>query len=127
MMGVQTAEARLFYDFCLDNHVSSDHLLQSVTDTRPRWPLKPFYSWTGRPSIDPELMVRMLIVGYCMGIRSERRLHVTIPLAVVIATPSAAVVPLRLRPASRLSMRRVSAGVRKRPWPCPRSDLSNGT
>jgi transposase len=36
--------------------------------------LEPFYSHTGRPSIDPELMVRMLIVGYCFGIRSERRL-----------------------------------------------------
>ena len=36
--------------------------------------LAPFYSHTGRPSIDPELMVRMLIVGYCFGIRSERRL-----------------------------------------------------
>ena len=39
-----------------------------------RQALKPFYSSTGRPSIDPELMIRMLIVGYCMGIRSERRL-----------------------------------------------------
>jgi transposase len=36
--------------------------------------LAPFYSHTGRPSIDPELMIRMLIVGYCFGIRSERRL-----------------------------------------------------
>ena len=36
--------------------------------------LKPFYSATGRPSIDHELMIRMLIVGYCMGMRSERRL-----------------------------------------------------
>ena len=36
--------------------------------------LKPFYSNTGRPSIDPELMIRMLLIGYCMGIRSERRL-----------------------------------------------------
>jgi transposase len=35
---------------------------------------KPFYSQMGRPSIDPELMMRTLIVGYCMGIRSERRL-----------------------------------------------------
>jgi len=34
----------------------------------------PYYSETGRPSIDPELMMRMLIVGYCFGIRSERRL-----------------------------------------------------
>jgi len=39
-----------------------------------RQALKPFYSSTGRPSIDPELMIRMLIAGYCMGIRSERRL-----------------------------------------------------
>jgi transposase len=36
--------------------------------------LKPFYSGTGRPSIDPGLMIRILMVGYCMGIRSERRL-----------------------------------------------------
>ncbi len=37
--------------------------------------LAAFYSSTGRPSIDPELLVRMLIVGYCFGIRSERRLY----------------------------------------------------
>ena len=36
--------------------------------------LGPYYSDVGRPSIDPELMMRMLIVGYCLGIRSERRL-----------------------------------------------------
>src|SRR5207302_8888658 len=36
--------------------------------------LRPYYSETGRPSIDPELMIRMLIVGYSLGIRSERRL-----------------------------------------------------
>jgi hypothetical protein len=36
--------------------------------------LGPYYSAVGRPSIDPELMIRMLIVGYCFGIRSERRL-----------------------------------------------------
>jgi transposase len=70
--------ARLFYDFCLDDHVPSDHILRSIDrhldldDVRQA--LKPFYSSTGRPSIDPELMIRMLIAGYCMGIRSERRL-----------------------------------------------------
>src|SRR5580692_7569622 len=78
MMGVQTAEARLFYDFCLDDHVPSDHLLRSIDGHLDfedlRQTLKPFYSQIGRPSIDPELMIRMLIVGYCMGIRSERRL-----------------------------------------------------
>jgi transposase len=70
MMGVQTTSARLFYDFCLDDHVPSDHMLRSIDrhlnleDVRQA--LKPFYSSTGRPSIDPELMIRMLIVGYCM-------------------------------------------------------------
>ena len=78
MMGVQETSARLFYDFCLDDHVPSDHILRSIDrhldldDVRQA--LKPFYSSTGRPSIDPELMIRMLIAGYCMGIRSERRL-----------------------------------------------------
>jgi transposase len=47
--------------------------------------LAAFYSNTGRPSIDPELMIRMLIIGYCFGIRSERRLceevHLISPIA----------------------------------------------
>ena len=78
MMGVQATSARLFYDFCLDDHVPSDHILRSIDrhldldDVRQS--LKRFYSSTGRPSIDPKLMIRMLIAGYCMGIRSERRL-----------------------------------------------------
>jgi transposase len=78
MMGVEATSARLFYDFCLDDHVPSDHILRSIDrhldldDVRQA--LKPFSSSTGRPSIDPELMIRMLIAGYCMGIRSERRL-----------------------------------------------------
>ena len=78
MMGVQATSARLFYDFCLDDHVPSDHILRSIDrhldldDVRQA--VRPFYSSTGRPSIDPERMIRMLIAGYCMGIRSERRL-----------------------------------------------------
>ena len=69
---------RLFYSFNLDGHVPADHLLRAVdrfldlADLRRH--LATFYSHTGRPSIDPELMVRMLLVGYCFGIRSERRL-----------------------------------------------------
>jgi hypothetical protein len=78
MMGTQAAPAQLFYDFCLDEHVPADHLLRRIDrflDLEAiRAELKPFYSTIGRPSIDPELMMRMLIVGYCMGIRSERRL-----------------------------------------------------
>ena len=77
-MGMQTAPAQLFYDFCLDDHVPEDHLLRRIDRfldlEKVRTELKPFYSNIGRPSIDPELMMRMLIVGYCMGIRSERRL-----------------------------------------------------
>lgn len=78
MMGMQTAPGQLFYDFCLEDHVSDDHLLRRIdcfldlSDVRQR--LKGFYCSIGRPSIDPELMIRMLIVGYCLGIRSERRL-----------------------------------------------------
>lgn len=78
MMGLQAEPDRLFYDFCLEGHVPCDHLLRKIDqfldldDLREK--LRPFYSSMGRPSIDPALMVRMLIVGYCFGIRSERRL-----------------------------------------------------
>ena len=68
----------LFYDFCLEKHVPSDHLLRQIDAcfdlSNLRQHLADFYSTTGRPSIDPELMIRMLLVGYCYGIRSERRL-----------------------------------------------------
>src|ERR1700712_5145297 len=79
MMGERTvAQEALFYTFSLERHVPAEHLLRSIdrfvdlSDIREH--LHAFYSTTGRPSIDPELMIRMLIVGYCMGIRSERRL-----------------------------------------------------
>jgi transposase len=79
MMGYrQIEQGALFYNFSLDSHVPADHLLRSIdrfvdfTDLRRQ--LVPFYSSTGRPSVDPELLIRMLIVGYCFGIRSERRL-----------------------------------------------------
>src|SRR5277367_749942 len=77
MMGLQAEPAQLFYDFRLDDHVPGDHLLRAIDRflelTRIRSELKPFYSVIGRPSIDPELMIRMLVVGYCMGIRRTRR------------------------------------------------------
>jgi Transposase domain (DUF772) len=79
MMGPrQEALAALFYEFSLEDHVPDDHLLRSIdwfVDLAGiRQHLTPFYGHTGRPSIDPELLIRMLIVGYCFGIRSERRL-----------------------------------------------------
>src|ERR1700757_2431850 len=79
MMGPrQVEQGALFYNFSLDAHVPADHLLRSIDRfvdlSELRRELAPFYSMLGRPSIDPELMIRMLIVGYCFGIRSERRL-----------------------------------------------------
>lgn len=79
MMGFKKeCQAALFYEFCLEDHVPADHLLRSVdrfVDLNCiREHLVPFYSDIGRPSVDPELMIRMLLIGYIMGIRSERRL-----------------------------------------------------
>ena len=79
MMGPrQVEQGALFYNFSLDDHVPADHLLRSVDRfvdlAGLRRELAPYYSETGRPSADPELMIRMLIIGYCFGIRSERRL-----------------------------------------------------
>ena len=69
-----------FLSFHLDDRVPKDHLLRRIdcfvmtalADMHER--LKPYYSEIGRPLVDPELMIRMLIVGYCYGLRSERRL-----------------------------------------------------
>jgi len=79
MMGPkQTDQAALFYEFSLERHVPASHLLRAIDRlvdlSSVRSELAPFYSSTGRPSIDLELLVRMLLVGYCYGIRSERRL-----------------------------------------------------
>ena len=68
----------LFYAFNLDEIVPQDHLLRDIDRvldlSNLREHLAPYYSHTGRPSVDPELMIRMLIIGYCLGIRSGRRL-----------------------------------------------------
>jgi transposase len=80
-MGRQTGDqSQLIYLFNLEDRIPSRHLLHRINPvvTRVlgelRGKLKPFYSEIDRPSIDPELMMRMLIVGYCNGIRSERKL-----------------------------------------------------
>ena len=81
MMGRQDRDqGHLFYEFNLDEIIPREHLLRRMNifvtgvlaDVHQH--LKPFYSDIGRPSVDPELMIRMLIVGYCYGIRHERRL-----------------------------------------------------
>jgi transposase len=79
MMGHQAGvQDQLFYSFKLEARVPPDHLLRGIDRfldlSELRRHLGSFYSHTGRPSIDPELMIRMLLIGYCFGIRSERRL-----------------------------------------------------
>lgn len=67
MMGRQAAPEQLFYDFRLDDHVPGNHLLRQIDvfvgleDIRQE--LQPFYSQIGRPPVDPELMIRMLLIG----------------------------------------------------------------
>ena len=78
MMGRLEGQEELFHDFRLDDHVPADHLVRRLDAALDlgfvRTRLAPTYSQTGRPSVDPELMMRMLLVGYLFGIRSERRL-----------------------------------------------------
>ena len=79
MMGERRVmQEALFYGFSLERHVPDNHMLRKIDRfvdlAGVRAHLEPYYSDVGRPSIDPELMIRMLIVGYCFGIRSERRL-----------------------------------------------------
>jgi transposase len=79
MMGRrEDRQGQLFYEFNLDEVVPADHLVRKIDAVLDLgWvhkELAPYYSHTGRPSIDPVLMIRMLIVGYVFAIRSERRL-----------------------------------------------------
>ena len=78
MMGRQETKRELFVLISLNEYVPEDHLLRAVDQyldlSEFRENLAQSYSHTGRPSVDPELMARMLIIGYCYGIRSERRL-----------------------------------------------------
>ena len=78
MMGQQDRTESLFYYFRLEDQIPEDHLLrlidQYVDLSFVREQLKPFYSSTGRPSIDPEVLLRLLLIGYLYGITSERRL-----------------------------------------------------
>src|SRR5262245_34255389 len=77
MMGrLDHDQQRLFYSFHLDKAVPQDHPVREIAAVLDlSWvhsELAPFYPKMGRPSIDPELMIRMLIIGYVFAIRSER-------------------------------------------------------
>jgi transposase len=85
MMGRQREQAEpLFYTFQLERHIPSDHLLRQIDAildlSAIRRAIQPYYSSTGRPSVDSELMIRMLLIGYAFGIRSERRLSAEVHL-----------------------------------------------
>ena len=105
MMGRQKVDqSQLFYLFNLEGRIPARHLLRRINPTVTRIladvreKLEPFYSEIGRPSIDPELMIRMLIVGYCYGIRSERRCarrsSSTLPIAGSVASISTTRFPI---------------------------------
>src|SRR6201985_1882200 len=77
MMGrLKSDQGQLFYEFHLNEAVPEDHLVRKIDAALDlswlRSELAPQYSSMGRPSIDPELMIRMLVVGYVFAIRSER-------------------------------------------------------
>jgi transposase len=79
MMGrLKSEQGQLFYQFHLGDAVPEDHLVRKIDAALDlswlRSELAPHYSSTGRPSIDPELMIRMLVVGYVFAIRSERQI-----------------------------------------------------
>ena len=79
MMGRQwNDQGQLFYSFCLEEVVPEDHQVREIAGVLDlSWvhaELAPYYPSIGRPSIDPVLMIRMLIVGYVFAVRSERLL-----------------------------------------------------
>ncbi len=89
MMGKQSTPEELFYRFRLENHVPADHPLRAVDAvldlSRARKALAEHYSHTGRPSIDPELMLRMLLIGYAhlsaQGNRNRENRRCWIPVS----------------------------------------------
>jgi hypothetical protein len=82
-VGRQDEREQFFYAFCLESHVPQDHVLRGIDAIFDfgaiRKSLAFYCSSTGRPSVDPELMIRMLLIGYSFGIRSERRLSEAFP------------------------------------------------
>src|SRR5207237_8172450 len=77
MMGrLERDQELLFYSFCLEEVVPDDHQVRAIASVLDlSWvygELSPHYPALGRPSIDPVLMIRMLILGYAFGLRSER-------------------------------------------------------
>ena len=126
MMGERRVmQEALFYGFSLERHVPDNHLLRKIDRfvdlSEVRAHLGPYYSEVGRPSIDPELMIRMLIVGYGFGIRSERRLceevHLILiwPIAGSVGWGSTATSPI-IRRFPRTATAASARAICSRPW-----------
>src|SRR5215218_7510153 len=128
MMGERLVmQESLFYAFRLEDHVPSDHLLRSIDRfvdcSKLRQHLAGFYSSTGRPSVDPELMIRMLLIGYCLGIRLERRLCEEVHLNLAYHwfcrlgwRARCRITPLSPRTGTGASVRAISFAVCSRLW-----------
>ena len=84
MMGIKVYQEKMFYNFSLSERVSQDHFLRKVVKVLDlsfvRKLMKPYYSYTGQPSIDPLVKFLMMLIGYFYGITSERRLAEEISL-----------------------------------------------
>ena len=78
MMGKKTKQAPLFYYINIEDMIPENHILRLINKyidfSFIRKKTRHLYSSTGRPSIDPEVLIKMLLVGYLYGITSERRL-----------------------------------------------------
>ena len=130
MMGPrQEAQGALFYEFSIEDHIPQDHLLRAadrfIDLSVVRQHLAPYYSSTGRPSVDPELMIRMLLVGYMMGIRSERRLCEEVHLNLAYRWFCRLELTDPVLDHSTFSKNRPSHGLLRKPlpvnaWPLPR-------
>ena len=77
-MGTKAYQEKMFYNFSLSERVPQDHFLRKVAKVVDldfvRKLVKPYYSYTGQPSIDPMVLFKMMLIGYFYGITSERRL-----------------------------------------------------
>ena len=84
MMGQREFTSKLYYQLSLDGLVPQDHLLREIAraiDFSFIYPLaRPYYSYTGQPSVDPVVIFKTLLIGYLYGITSERRLMKEIQL-----------------------------------------------
>jgi transposase len=78
MMGVKQKESKMFYNFSLSSRVPKDHFLRKISEAIDfsfiHKLAKPYYSHTGQPSIDPVVLLKMMLIGYFYDITSERKL-----------------------------------------------------